>query len=566
MILRAEEEATKIITDAAHAAFIDANLPAFVIERPSNPSFGDFSANAAMVWAKTLHQAPLKIAEEIAAKAVLSDSYFDSIEVAGAGFINFRVAPSFYCDLLAAVFGEGERYGSSRRMAGEKIMVEYVSANPTGPMHMGNARGAAVGDCIAELLSFSGADVTREFYVNDSGNQIERFALSLEARYLQHFGRDCPVPSDGYQGADITERAAEYASVYGDSLLYTDEETRRQKLVEFSLVRNINDIKSTLEKYRIFYDVWFYESSLYRDKLVEKVIAMLDEKGLTYTADGAKWLRRSEAVEQNTDSEYKDEETKDEVLVRSNGNYTYYAADIAYHYNKFALRSFDRVINVWGADHHGHVARLKEALDDLGLDGSNRLDIVLMQLVRLVREGQPVKMSKRTGKAISLVDLLEETSIDAARFFFNMKSPSSGMDFDLDLAVEQSSQNPVFYVQYAHARICSLVATLKDDGYLSENCPKDAAALLTRPEELSLLRFIALFPKTVYDAAYECDPSNITHYATELAGAFHSFYNACRIRGGEEKLVLPRLALADAVRHVLSNALGLLKVEAPVKM
>ena len=563
-ISKAESQAVRLIKAAALSAFPEAGkLPEFSVEKPANPAFGDLSVNAAMVWARTLHASPRDIAAKLIEKSDLSDTYFDTISVAGAGFINFTYSSAFFRDVLAAALSEGRDYGRTDALKGQKIMVEFVSANPTGPMHIGNARGGAAGDVLAEILSRCGTDVTREFYVNDSGNQIERFGLSLEARYLQHFGLDAPVPEDGYHGEDIKQRAEEYISLRGDDVLEAEPQQRRDALVAYALEKNIDQIRETLHGYRIDYDVWFRESSLYRDKITDKVISILTEKGLTYEKDGALWYAASRHSPEDCPE---DKRLKDEVLIRTNGNCTYFAADAAYHYNKFALRGFDKVINVWGADHHGHIARLKYILDDLGLNGSERLEIVLIQLVRLMQDGQPVKMSKRTGKAISLSDLLEETSVDAARFFFNMKTPATGMDFDLDLAIEQSAQNPIFYVQYAHARICSLLATLNGDGYALKEGEIPSADGLTSPEERALLMLLAEFPSTLIDGAESRDPSGLTHYATLLASAFHSFYNAHRIRSGEKELILPRLALVTAVRQVLANALDILKVDAPEKM
>ena len=563
-ISKAEAQAVTLIKNAAAQAFPEApELPEFSAEKPANAAFGDLSVNAAMVWARALHASPRDIAAKLIEKSDLSDTFFDTITVAGAGFINFTYSPAFFRAVLAEALTQGADYGRSERMKGQKVMVEFVSANPTGPMHIGNARGGAAGDVLAELLSRCGADVTREFYVNDSGNQIERFGLSLEARYLQHFGQDVPVPEDGYHGDDITARAGEYIALHGDDVLNTAPEQRRAALVAYALEKNIDQIRETLHGYRIDYDVWFRESSLYRDKITDKVISILTEKGLTYEKDGALWYAASRHSPEDCPE---DKRLKDEVLIRTNGNCTYFAADAAYHYNKFAIRGFDKVINVWGADHHGHIARLKYILDDLGLNGSENLEVVLIQLVRLMQDGKPVKMSKRTGKAISLSDLLEETSVDAARFFFNMKTPATGMDFDLDLAIEQSAQNPIFYVQYAHARICSLLATLAGDGYVLAEGEVPAADGLTSAEEKALLTLLAEFPSVIFDGAESRDPSGITHYATQLASAFHSFYNAHRIRSGEKELILPRLALVTAVRQVLANALDILKVDAPEKM
>ena len=385
-ISKAEAQAVSLINSAAAQAFPEAaELPAFSVEKPANAAFGDLSVNAAMVWARALHASPRDIAAKLIDKSDLSDTFFDTITVAGAGFINFTYSPAFFRAVLAEALTQGAGYGRSERMKGLKIMVEFVSANPTGPMHIGNARGGAAGDVLAELLSRCGAEVTREFYVNDSGNQIERFGLSLEARYLQHFGQDVPVPEDGYHGDDITARAGEYIALHGDDVLTAEPQLRRDALVAYALEKNIDLIRETLHGYRIDYDVWFRESSLYRDKITDKVISILTEKGLTYEKDGALWYAASRHSPEECPE---DKRLKDEVLIRTNGNCTYFAADAAYHYNKFALRGFDKVVNVWGADHHGHIARLKYILDDLGLNGSENLEVVLIQLVRLMQDVQ----------------------------------------------------------------------------------------------------------------------------------------------------------------------------------
>ena len=436
------------------------------------------------------------------------------------------------------------------------MMVEFVSANPTGPMHMGNARGGALGDCLAAVLDWAGYDVTREFYVNDAGNQIEKFGKSLEARYLQIYqGEEAvPFPEDGYHGEDIKIRAQEFADIHGDAYVDAEEKERRNALVAYALPKNIEGLKTDLEKYRITYDVWFRESTLHESGAIDDIVKTLSEKGLTYEKDGAIWYKATA---------YGGE--KDEVLIRANGNPTYFAADIAYHYNKFAVRGFDRVINVWGADHHGHVARLKGAMDAIGLNG-NRLDIVLMQLVRLTRDGEVVRMSKRTGKAITLTDLLDEVPIDAARFLFNMREPGSQMEFDLGLAVEQSSQNPVYYVQYAHARICSILKNLAAEGISPKERQLDDLLCFTQPEEIELIRHMAIYPSEILESARTYDPARITRYVIELANKFHKFYNACRVKGEAEDVMQARLALCLATRTVIRNVLTMLKINVPETM
>jgi len=430
-----------------------------------------------------------------------------------------------------------------------------VSANPTGPMHMGNARGGALGDCLASVLDAAGYDVWREFYVNDAGNQIEKFGLSLDVRYQQHFrGEDAvELPEDAYHGDDIREHAENFAAIYGDKYLDAPEAERRAALVQYALPLNIEKMHRDLEKYRIVYDEWFRESVLHNDGELKATIDLLTEKGMTYEKDGALWYKASEHGGE-----------KDEVLVRANGNPTYFAADIAYHRNKFA-RGFDTCIDVWGADHHGHVARMKGAMDAVGLDGS-RLHVVLLQLVRLMQNGEVVRMSKRSGKAIQLADLLDEVPVDAARFFFNLREAGSQMDFDLGLAVEQSSSNPVYYVQYAHARICSIFKNLQADGVTPRACTAQELARLTEPAEKELIRHIAAYTGEIIEAARDYDPARITRYCMDLAGLFHKFYNSCRVKGEEEPLMQARLALCEATRTTLRNALSMLKIAAPETM
>ena len=543
----------------------------FIIEIPADTKNGNLASNVAMVSARTFRKAPRQIAEAIAAHLDLDGSYFEKAEVAGPGFLNVFFAPHWYAETVSAVLTEKDDYGKSDFGKGQKVMVEFVSANPTGPMHMGNARGGAIGDGLAEALSWCGYDVTREFYVNDAGNQIEKFGKSLEARYLQLYkGEDAvEFPEDGYHGEDIKVRAKEFADIHGDKYLEADSAERRKALVDYALPANVEGLQRDLGKYRIDYDVWFRESSLYKDGSIDKIVKILTDKGLTYEKDGALWYKNAEVLtarlkaEGKTDKQIEALELKDDVIIRANGNPTYFAGDIAYHYNKFAERGFDKVINVWGADHHGHVARLQGAMDAVGLDG-DKLDVVLMQLVELMRNGKPERMSKRTGKAITLTDLLEEVPIDAARFLFNMREPNTHLIFDLDLAVEQSNQNPVYYVQYAHARICSILRALAEEGVT----PKEDISLYnyTEPEELALVSEIAKFPVEIAESVKSYNPARITKYAVDLATMFHQFYNACRCRGVEEDVMYARIALCLAAKTTIKNVLTMLKVTVPESM
>ncbi len=540
----------------ANGELPQADIPEFSIEVPADRAHGDWATNAAMVSARAFHAAPRKIAEAITNNLSLDGTYFDRFEIAGPGFINFFLSKQFYVDVLKDIEALGTEYGRSDYGQGKKIMVEFVSANPTGPMHMGNARGGALGDCLAAVLDAAGYSVWREFYVNDAGNQIEKFGNSLEARYLQIYkGEDAvEFPEDGYHGDDIKERAAQFAEEFGDRYVDAAPEDRRKALVEFALPRNIAKMKADLAKYGIQYDEWFLESKLHNDGELEETIQILKDKGLTYDKEGALWYRATTFGAE-----------KDEVLVRQNGNPTYFAADIAYHRNKFAKRGFNRCIDVWGADHHGHVARMKAAMDAVGLDGS-KLDIVLIQLVRLVRNGEVVRMSKRTGKAIQLADLLDEVPVDAARFLFNMREATSQMDFDLDLAVQQDAQNPVYYVQYAHARICSILKALKAEGIEPRACTDEELALLNTQEEIDLIRHLSSYTDEIVAAAKDYDPARITRYVITLATLFHKFYNTCRVKDEEDHLRAARICLCEAAATVIRNVLSLLKISAPESM
>lgn len=561
LVNTAVNEIHRVLVEAAGRCVADGifpaePMPAFSVTIPSDRTHGDFASNLAMISAKAFRMPPKKIAEAIIKQIDLNGTCLAKVETAGPGFINFTVSQDWYTGVLKAIDCEKDEYGSSDLGKGKKLMVEFVSANPTGPMHMGNARGGALGDCLAAVLQRAGYDVTREFYINDAGNQIEKFGKSLEARYIQLYkGEDAvEFPEDGYHGDDIKDRAKEFADINGDKYLEATEEERRKALIGYALEKNITKLHDDLEKYRINYDVWFRESTLHNSGEVTNIIKMLTDKGYTYEKDGALFYKATE---------FGDE--KDEVLVRSNGIPTYFAADIAYHYNKFVTRGFDRVINVWGADHHGHVARLKGAMDAIGLDGS-KLDVVLMQLVRLTRDGEVVRMSKRTGKAISLDDLLDEVPVDAARFFFNLREANSHLEFDLTLAVEQSSKNPVYYVQYAHARICSILKNLAAEGIKPRSVSHDELSLLTSSEEKELIRHLGILPSEVEAAAKEYDPARITRYVLDLATLFHKFYNAQHVKGEDESLMQARLHLCICVRDIIRNVLSMLKIDSPETM
>ncbi len=576
IVKKAEDQLRGVLTAAAQAAVAagelpDQPLPEYVIEVPADRKNGDLAANVAMVSAKAFHAAPRKIADTLAAHLVLDGTYFARAEVAGPGFMNFFLSDAYYGDIVADIVACGDAYGRSDFGGGEKVMVEFVSANPTGPMHMGNARGGALGDCLAAVLDAAGYEVWREFYINDAGNQIEKFGLSLDVRYQQVFrGEDAvELPEDAYHGDDIREHAAAFADKYGDRYLDAPEEERRRALVEYALPLNIEKMKADMAKYRIVYDRWFTESTLHNDGELREIIDILTEKGLTYEKDGALWYRAGAFGEKyqpkkHTTRDGEEEGIKDEVLVRANGNPTYFAADIAYHRNKFQ-RGFKTLIDVWGADHHGHVARMKGAMDAVGLNGED-LHVVLMQLVRLVRDGEIVRMSKRSGKAIQLSDLLDEVPVDAARFFFNQREANTQMEFDLGLAIEQSSSNPVYYVQYAHARIHSIFRKLRQAGTEIRPATAQQLCLLTAPEERELIRHLSTLEKTVIDCARSYDPSGLTRYALELAGLFHKFYNSCHVSGVEDDLMTARLALCDAVRIALNNVLTMMKIDAPESM
>ena len=560
IVKKKEIELKNIIEQAvkkavSNGALPEAEMPQFNIEKPANKDNGDYSTNVAMAGARAFKKAPRMIAEAIASCIDLDGTAFDRVEIAGPGFMNFFLSQQFYSNVLKDVFSCGKDYGKSDYGQGKRVLVEFVSANPTGPMHIGNARGGAIGDCLASVLDWAGFSVNREFYVNDAGNQIEKFATSLEVRYLQHYDSSIELPEDAYHGQDIVEHAENFIKEYGDKYVNADSKERRKALVDFALPKNIAGLERDLGRYRITYDKWFRESTLHNDGSVQRVIDALKEKGVTYEQDGALWFKASE---------YGND--KDIVLVRANGLPTYIVPDIAYHYNKLVTRGYDKAIDVLGADHHGYVPRMKAALTALGLDAS-RLDCVIMQMVRLVREGETIKLSKRSGKAITLNTLIDEVPLDAARFFFNLREPNSHFDFDLELAAKQSSENPVYYVQYAHARICSIIKKAQEQGVELKTPSDDELALLNSKEEKDLIRHLSLLTDEIVSAAKSYDPAKITHYVIELATLFHKFYNAQRVMlDDNEGLMQARLFLCKAVKDTIYNILTMLKITAPEVM
>ncbi len=559
LVKETQKELREKILDALGRAIANGELPAeplpaFNIEKPANSANGDFSSNIALAGAKAFKKAPRMIAQSIAENIDLEDTLFEKVEIAGPGFLNFYLSQRYYSEIVKDVINKGDAYGASDYGNGKKVLVEFVSANPTGPMHIGNARGGAIGDCLAAVLEKAGYNVSREFYVNDAGNQIEKFATSLEVRYLQLYKDGIEIPEDAYKGADIIEHAKNFAAEYGDRFVEASSDERRKALVDFALPKNIAGLERDLLQYRIKYDNWFKESTLHADGSVAKIIEKFKELGVTYEQDGALWFKAS-----------KFGNDKDVVLIRANGIPTYIVPDIAYHYNKLVTRGYDKAVDVLGADHHGYVPRMKAALSALGID-ENRLDCVIMQMVRLVRDGETIKLSKRSGKAITLTTLLDEIPIDAARFFFNLREPNSHFDFDLDLAAQETSQNPVYYVQYAHARICSIIKKAENSG-VTLRTPTDAELdLLTSAEETELIRHLSSLTDEVITAAKTYDPARITHFVIELATLFHKFYNAQRVIADDEGLMQARLYLCIAVKDTIKNILTILKISVPESM
>lgn len=551
----ARDQIKSVILSAAEKAansgeFTCVPETSFSIDIPENRDHGDYAVNAALVWARSLKKAPRMIAESILKFATLDNTYIEKCEIAGPGFINFFFKDSYFSDIIDDALTKGADYGKSDFGKNKRVLVEFVSANPTGPMHIGNARGGALGDCLAAVLEIAGFEVEREFYINDAGNQINKFGLSLDLRYQQIYKDGIEMPEDSYHGEDIIAHAKSFSEIYGNSFMDKPEIERRKALIDFALPKNIQGLKDDLAKYRITYDTWFKESSLHSSGETERIIDLLIKSGKTYESEGALWFK---ATDFGCD--------KDFVLKRANGVPTYVVPDIAYHYNKLEVRKFDRAIDILGADHHGYVPRLKAALTALDVD-ADRLDAVLMQMVRLVRNGEVIKASKRSGKAITLVTLLEEVPIDAARFFFNLREPNSHFDFDLDLAVSESSNNPVYYVQYAYARICSILRNVGEP----DTAKKADLDLLKAPEERELISHISAFTDEIIKAAKAYDPARITHYCIELATLFHKFYSSCRVNCEDESLKNARLFLCKATAAVIKNILDAFKITAPEKM
>lgn len=528
----------------------EAELPDFVIETPKDEKNGDFSTNVAMQLTRIMRQNPRKIAEAIVGGIALPE-LIDHIDIAGPGFINFYLVNHWLHKVLPAIQQEDADYGKSNAGNGERIQVEFVSANPTGLLHMGNARGGALGDTLAAVLNEAGYACDKEYYINDAGNQVENLGKSVEARYFELLGRDdYEIPEDGYHGKDIIATAQRLLDEKGEAFVDMPEAERRQAMKEYALKEKVTGIRGSLENFGVVFDNWFSEQSLHDAGDVHEVVEILRGKGYVYEKDGAQWLQCTAWGEE-----------KDEVLVRSNGTPTYFAADIAYHRNKFE-RGYKRLINIWGADHHGHVARLKGAMTALGYPGDD-ITVILMQLVRLYRGGEIVKMSKRSGQYVTLDELIEEVGKEAARFFFIMRNPDSALDFDLDLAKAESSDNPVYYVQYAHARICSILSVAGVDTPLAKDVD---LSLLSEEAERVLIRKLAEWPQEVADAARELAPYHLAYYAKDLATAFHSFYNSCKVLTDDAALRNARLALVDCSRITLRNVLQLLGLTAPERM
>ena len=557
----AVEAVKTAILGAYDEAVVRRELPAgapenFDISEPKEKSHGDLAANFAMVWAKALKLNPRKVAEIIVAGIEKGD-YIEKIDIAGPGFVNIALTPKWYGDTLLAIDEAKADYGKSDYGKGKRVQVEFVSANPTGPMHLGNARGGVLGDVLSSIFQWTGFYCEREFYLNDTGNQVDLLGRSMEARFFEILGEaeKCPLPEDGYHGEDVKENAKAYIDEFGTGIKDEPEDKRRETLRDFALDRNITRMKEDLARYRIFHDVWFKESSLYDEGgAVDIAQKEMEKNGALYEKDGAMWFAATKFSAE-----------KDDVLKKSSGFYTYYMGDIAYHYNKFVTRDFDTVVDIWGADHHGHAIRFASAMQAIGLE-PDRLKFILMQLVRLVRGGEAVRMSKRTGKAVTLSDLLDEISVDAARFFFCSRQNDTQMEFDLDIAVKEDSDNPVYYVQYAHARICSILRNLEAEGITPKPACEVDFTKLTAPEELDLVRHLAKLPQELITAADNLDPSRTTKYVMDTAATFHKFYNACRVRGDDRDITDARLKLCELTAQVLRNVLSIINIACPDKM
>lgn len=526
-------------------------LPEVLLEVPPQKEFGDFATNFAMQSARALKCNPRMIAQAVVDN--LDCAYVEKMEIAGPGFINFYLKQDWMYDMLAGIIAEGENYGNLVSDCKEKIQLEYVSANPTGPLHVGHGRGAAVGSALANLMKAAGMNVSREYYINDAGNQINNLAASVNARYLEKLGQTVEFPENGYHGYDIIETAERIVRIYGDKFLNMSEEERLQEFRTIALKEKLAALKEDLEAFNVTYDEWFSEQTLHDAKAIHSACDLLTERGYLYEQDGALWLKATE---------YGDD--KDRVVIRDNGVPTYFAADIAYHQDKYA-RGFDRVINLWGADHHGYIARMKAAVGALGYH-PDQLEVLILQMVSLYRNGELVKMSKRTGQSVTLNELIEEVGTDAARFFFVMRSIDSQLDFDLTLATEKSNENPVYYIQYAHARICSIMRQLEEAGIVVMPAAEAKLNTMTEASELELIKKLGEYPEMLAGAAKERAVHRVAHYVHDLAGLFHSFYNQCRILGVDSDLQQARIALVQTVGHVIRHALGILGVSAPERM
>lgn len=528
-------------------------VPAIVLEVPKDKAHGDLATNAAMQLTKLAKRNPRQIADTILANLDYGKAGITAAEIAGPGFINFRLDKSYLYPVIKEVLAAGENYGRINVGQGERIQVEFVSANPTGSLHLGHARGAAVGDALCNVLDFAGYDVTREYYINDAGNQVANLARSIEARYRQALGQTAEMPEDGYHGEDIVGFAKLLVEEHGDQLLALPDEERFTYFRQYGLERELDKIKRDLGKFRVSFDVWFSETLLYEKGLVVEALDALKAKGQVYEEDGATWL---------STMPYGDD--KNRVLVKNDGSYTYLTPDIAYHRDKYA-RGFDRMINIWGADHHGYIPRVKAAMEALGND-PDKLVVLIAQMVSLFQDGEKVKMSKRTGKAVTMQDLMEEVGIDAIRYFFTMRSMDSHLDFDMDLAISTSNENPVYYVQYAHARICSIYRQAEDQGIVLGDLASVDYSKLSSEAEYDLLRKIGELPQEIADAAAGYAPHRIIRYVYELASGFHSYYRAERVITDDAAQTQARLALLGAVRTAIANALRLIGVSAPERM
>ncbi|WP_026074312.1 arginine--tRNA ligase [Brevibacillus massiliensis] len=530
----------------------ESELPEVVLEIPKEKAHGDYATNIAMQLTRIAKKPPRQIAEAIVAQLDKSKASIEKVEIAGPGFINFYLNNSYLTEVIGQVLAAGADYGRTDAGRGQKINVEFVSANPTGSLHLGHARGAAVGDSLCNVLDMAGYQVTREYYINDAGNQINNLAKSIEARYRQALGEDFPMPEDGYYGQDIVEFGQELAKEAGDKYVSLPEDERFAFFRNYGLSRELAKLKQDLADFGVQFDIWFSETSLYENGAVEKIVEVLRDKGVVYEQDGAVWFRSTD---------YGDD--KDRVLVKNDGSYTYLTPDIAYHQDKLS-RGYDKLINIWGADHHGYIPRMKAAIQALG-GKPDTLEVIINQMVNLYQGGEKVKMSKRTGKAVTMRDLMEEVGKDATRYFFAMRSPDSHLDFDMDLAVSKSNENPVFYVQYAHARICSILRQAEENGITFDLQQADFNQIQTE-KEIDLLKQVGAFPQEVAEAARSLAPHWVVRYLHQLATLFHSFYNAERVLTDDLGKTQARLALARAVQTVVQNGLRLIGVSAPEKM